>query len=121
MEAGRGMGLRERQILTGLELPLAAPIIVGGFRTATLQVIATATIGAIVSGGGLGRFIVDGIHNQDYTTVVGGVILVSGLAIGADFVLAESSAGSRRAASSWPPRAATSQPTWPRRSLALAT
>ena len=88
MEAGRGMGLRERQILTGLELPLAAPIIVGGFRTATLQVIATATIGAIVSGGGLGRFIVDGIHNQDYTTVVGGVILVSGLAIGADFVLA---------------------------------
>jgi osmoprotectant transport system permease protein len=88
MEAGRGMGLRERQILTGLELPLAAPIIVGGFRTATLQVIATATIGAIVSGGGLGRFIVDGIHNQDYTTVVGGVILVSGLAIGVDLVLA---------------------------------
>jgi osmoprotectant transport system permease protein len=88
VEAGRGMGLRERQILTGVELPLASPIIVGGFRTATLQVIATATIGAIVSGGGLGRFIVDGIHNQDYTTVVGGVILVSGLAIGADFVLA---------------------------------
>ena len=88
MEAGRGMGLRERQILTGLELPLAAPIIVGGFRTATLQVIATATIGAIVSGGGLGRFIVDGIHNQDYTTVIGGVILVAGLAIGADLVLA---------------------------------
>jgi osmoprotectant transport system permease protein len=88
VEAGRGMGFRERQILTGVELPLASPIIVGGFRTATLQVIATATIGAIVSGGGLGRFIVDGIHNQDYTTVIGGVILVSGLAIGADFVLA---------------------------------
>ena len=82
------MGLRERQILTGVEIPLASPIIVGGFRTATLQVIATATIGAIVSGGGLGRFIVDGIHNQDYTTVIGGVILVSGLAIGVDFVLA---------------------------------
>jgi osmoprotectant transport system permease protein len=88
VEAGRGMGLRERQILTGVELPLASPIIVGGFRTATLQVIATATIGAIVSGGGLGRFIVDGIHNQDYTTVIGGVILVAGLAIGADLVLA---------------------------------
>ena len=78
LEAGRGMGLRERQILTSLELPLASPVIVGGFRTATLQVIATATIGAIVSGGGLGRFIVDGIHNQDYTTVIGGVILVAG-------------------------------------------
>ncbi|MFL5751657.1 MAG: ABC transporter permease [Chloroflexota bacterium] len=88
VEAARGMGLRERQILAGVEMPLASPIIVGGFRTATLQVIATATIGAIVSGGGLGRFIVDGIHNQDYTTVVGGVILVAGLAIGADLVLA---------------------------------
>jgi osmoprotectant transport system permease protein len=88
IEAARGMGMTERRILTSIELPLASAVIVGGFRTATLQVIATATIGAIVSGGGLGRFIVDGIHNQDYTTVVGGVILVSGLAIGADFVLA---------------------------------
>jgi osmoprotectant transport system permease protein len=88
VEAGRGMGLREGQILRTVELPLASPIIVGGFRTATLQVIATATIGAIVSGGGLGRFIVDGIHNQDYTTVVGGVILVATLAIGVDLVLA---------------------------------
>lgn len=88
MEAGRGMGLRERQILTNLELPLASGVIVGGFRTATLQVIATATIGAIVAGGGLGQFIVDGIHNQDYTTVVGGVILVATVAIGADLVLA---------------------------------
>jgi osmoprotectant transport system permease protein len=88
VEAGRGMGLREGQILRNVELPLASPIIVGGFRTATLQVIATATIGAIVSGGGLGRFIVDGIHNQDYTTVVGGVILVATLAISVDLVLA---------------------------------
>ncbi len=88
MEAGRGMGLRERQILTNLELPLASSVIVGGFRTATLQVIATATIGAIVAGGGLGRYIVDGIHNQDYTTVAAGVILVATVAIGADLVLA---------------------------------
>jgi osmoprotectant transport system permease protein len=88
VEAGRGMGLRELQILTTLELPLASNVIVGGFRTATLQVIATATIGAIVSGGGLGRFIVDGIHNQDYTQVLGGVILVASLAIGVDLTLA---------------------------------
>jgi osmoprotectant transport system permease protein len=60
LEAGRGMGLRERQILTKLELPLASSIIVGGLRTATLQVIATATIAAILGGGGLGRFIFDG-------------------------------------------------------------
>jgi osmoprotectant transport system permease protein len=88
VEAGRGMGMREGQILRKLELPVASTVIVGGFRTATLQVIATATIGAIVSGGGLGRFIVDGIHNQDYTTVVAGVILVASLAIGVDLVLA---------------------------------
>jgi osmoprotectant transport system permease protein len=88
LEAGRGMGLRERQILTQLELPVATPVIVGGFRTATLQVIATATIGAIVSGGGLGRFIVDGIHNQDFTMVIAGVILVATLAIFADLILA---------------------------------
>jgi osmoprotectant transport system permease protein len=88
VEAGRGMGLRPSQILTDIELPLASGIIVGGFRTATLQVIATATIGAIVSGGGLGRFIVDGIHNQDYTQVLGGVILVATLAIGVDVILA---------------------------------
>jgi osmoprotectant transport system permease protein len=88
VEAGRGMGLREGQILRGIELPLASNVIVGGFRTATLQVIATATIGAIVSGGGLGRFIVDGIHNQDYTQVLAGVILVGSLAIGVDLLLA---------------------------------
>ena len=47
VEAARGMGLREGQILAGLEIPIATPVIVGGFRTATLQVIATATIGAV--------------------------------------------------------------------------
>ena len=116
VEAARGMGFRERQILTGVEIPLASPIIVGGFRTATLQVIATATIGAIVSGGGLGRFIVDGIHNQDYTTVIGGVILVSGLAIGVDFVLA----GVQRLVTPRGLRVAAARraepPEWPRRS-----
>ena len=88
LEAGRGMGLRERQVLMNLEMPIASPVIIGGLRTATLQVIATATIGAIVSGGGLGRFIVDGIHNQDFTMVIAGAMLVATLAIFADLVLA---------------------------------
>lgn len=87
IEAGRGMGMHEREILTGIELPIASPVIVGGFRTATLQVIATATIGAVVSGGGLGRYIVDGIHNQQYDRLFVGVILVAALAIGVDLVL----------------------------------
>ena len=48
------------------------PIIIGGFRTATLQVIATATIGAILSVGGLGRFIIDGLANRDDAMLFGG-------------------------------------------------
>jgi osmoprotectant transport system permease protein len=90
IEAGRGMGLSERQILTRIEIPLASSILVGGFRTATLQVIATATIGAILGGGGLGRFIFDGLSQGEagYPSIYGGAILVSTLAIGVDLLLA---------------------------------
>jgi osmoprotectant transport system permease protein len=89
IEAGRGMGMRERQILGGIELPLASSIVVGGFRTATLQVIATATIGAILAGGGLGRFIFDGLNQglAGRASIYAGAILVSALAIGVDVVL----------------------------------
>jgi osmoprotectant transport system permease protein len=90
IEAGRGMGLRERQILGRIELPIASSIIVGGFRTATLQVIATATIGAILGGGGLGRFIFDGLNQglAGRTSIYAGAIMVSALAIGVDLLLA---------------------------------
>jgi osmoprotectant transport system permease protein len=84
VESARGMGMRERQILGRIEMPIASPIIVGGFRTAMLQVIATATIGAILSGGGLGRFIIDGIARRDDGMLYGGVVLVATLAIGVD-------------------------------------
>jgi osmoprotectant transport system permease protein len=89
IEAGRGMGLREGQILRRIELPIASSIIVGGFRTATLQVIATATIGAILSGGGLGRFIFDGLAQgrAGYPSIYAGAILVAALAIVVDLVL----------------------------------
>jgi osmoprotectant transport system permease protein len=89
IEAGRGMGLRERQILTGIELPLASPIVIGGFRTAMLQVIATATIGAILSGGGLGRFIFDGLNQglAGRASIFAGAILVTLLAVSVDQVL----------------------------------
>lgn len=89
IEAGRGMGLREDQILRRIELPIASAIIVGGFRTATLQVIATATIGAILSGGGLGRFIFDGLAQgrPGYPSIYSGAILVAALAIVVDLVL----------------------------------
>jgi len=90
VEAARGMGLRERQILRGVELPLAAPVLMGGFRTAVLNVIATATIGAVVGFGGLGRFILDGRAKGIAGTgeLLGGALLVAVLAVGIDLLLA---------------------------------
>ncbi len=90
IEAGRGMGLRESQILRGIELPLASTVIIGGFRTATLSVIATATIGAILAGGGLGRFIFDGLNQGvgGRASIYAGAILVTILALGVDLLLA---------------------------------
>jgi osmoprotectant transport system permease protein len=90
IEAGRGMGLRERQILTRIEVPIAASIILGGLRTATLQVIATATIAAILGGGGLGRFIFDGLNQglAGRPSIYAGAILVTALAVGVDMLLA---------------------------------
>ncbi len=86
-ELSRGMGLTERQILSRVELPLALPVLVGGFRVALLQVIATATIGAYLAGGGLGRYIIDGIARRDDGMLYGGVVLVALLAIGTDVSL----------------------------------
>jgi osmoprotectant transport system permease protein len=90
IEAARGMGLRETQILRSIEVPLSTPVIIGGFRTAVLNVIATATIGAVVAFGGLGRFILDGRTKGIAGTgeLLGGAILVAALAISVDLVLA---------------------------------
>lgn len=81
VEAGRGMGMREREILAGIELPVALPVVLGGIRSAAVQIVATATLGAIFGGGGLGRFLVDGIAQKDDGQVFGGVLLVAALAI----------------------------------------
>jgi osmoprotectant transport system permease protein len=86
-DSARGMGLSETQILRRVELPLALAVIVGGFRVAVLQVIATVTIGAYLAGGGLGRFIIDGIARRDDGMLYAGVLLVAGLAIGTDVLL----------------------------------
>ena len=81
VDAARGMGMRERQILIGLEVPIALPVIATGIRLAAVQVIATATLGAIFGFGGLGRFIVLGDANQDNGELFGGVVLVAALAL----------------------------------------
>ena len=81
VDAARGMGMREREVLTKVELPIAVPLILGGLRTATLQVIATATIGAYIGLSGLGRFLIDGLARNDYTEMAAGAVLVAALAL----------------------------------------
>jgi osmoprotectant transport system permease protein len=81
VEAARGMGLRERQVLRSVELPIAAPLIIAGVRNSAVAIVATATLGALVAGGGLGRYIVDGIARQDYPRVFVGALLVALLSI----------------------------------------
>lgn len=81
VEAARGMGLREGQVLGWAELPIAAPLIIAGVRNAAVAIVATATLGAIVAGGGLGRYIVDGLARQDYPRLFVGALLVALLAI----------------------------------------
>lgn len=76
VEAARGMGMSGRQVLRRVELPLAMAVILAGVRTASVQVIATATLGAILSTGGLGRYIVDGFAQQDEPQMVSGALLV---------------------------------------------
>ena len=81
VEAARGMGFQERQILLRVELPVAVPVVLGGIRSASVQILATATLGAIFGFGGLGRFLVDGIAQQDDGQTWGGVVLVAGLVL----------------------------------------
>ncbi|GEK78874.1 ABC transporter permease [Agrococcus baldri] len=95
--AARAIGLTERQILMGVELPLAAPVIIGGLRSAALQVISTATLAAYISDTGLGRPIFSGLKTQQYDMMLGGSILVALLALLVElcFQLVQSAAARR--------------------------
>jgi osmoprotectant transport system permease protein len=99
VEAARGMGFRGGQVLRDIEIPLAFPVIVGGVRSAAVQVIATTTLGAILGIGGLGRFIVDGIAQNDDGMLFGGVVLVAGLAMLSEALLSQLQRASRVPAS----------------------
>jgi osmoprotectant transport system permease protein len=87
IDAARGMGLTNRQILFQVELPLALPVIVAGIRIATVTVIGIATIGAYIAGGGLGQLIFDGIDRLFPTMIIAGAVLATVLAILADVAL----------------------------------
>lgn len=88
VDAARAMGMTERRVLTRVELPNALPLILGGLRTATLQVVATATVAAYASLGGLGRYLIDGIKVRQFYLALVGALLVTALALVLDGMLA---------------------------------
>lgn len=83
-DAAAGVGMRPSQVLWQVEVPCALPLVLSGARAATLQVIATATIAAAVSLGGLGRYLIDGLAVRDYPQMAGGAVVVASLALAVD-------------------------------------
>ncbi|MDN8594917.1 MULTISPECIES: ABC transporter permease [unclassified Corynebacterium] len=86
--SARAAGFSEKQILRDVELPLAAPVMLGGLRSCVVQVLATATVVAYIGLGGLGRYLIDGLAMQDYARMVAGAIVVTLLALVVDVLLA---------------------------------
>jgi osmoprotectant transport system permease protein len=87
VDAARGMGMSEGRVLWSVELPNALPLILGGLRAATLQVLATATIAAYVSLGGLGRYVIDGLYIRDFSQALGGTYVIAALALAVEGLL----------------------------------
>jgi osmoprotectant transport system permease protein len=88
VDAARAMGMNEVQVLLRVEVPNALPLILGGLRNATLQVVATATVAAYASLGGLGRYLIDGIKEREFHLALVGALMVAVLALVLDGLLA---------------------------------
>src|SRR5579864_2365090 len=86
-EAARGMGYRDLARLFSVELPLSVPLVMAGIRTSAVQVVATATLAALIAGGGFGRYVIDGLAQQDYTKLFAGALLVAALALATEVSL----------------------------------
>ena len=81
VDAAQAIGMSPGQVIRGVELPLALPVIIGGIRAATLQVVSTTTLAAYTSDYGLGRYLFIGLKTRDYAVLLGGAILVIALAL----------------------------------------
>ncbi len=88
VDAARSMGMGELRVLFHVEVPNALPLILGGLRTATLQVVATATVAAYASLGGLGRYLIDGLNVRQFHIALVGALMVAALALVLDAGLA---------------------------------
>jgi len=84
VEAGRGMGMTDRQLLWQVEFPLALSVIIAGIRVATVLSIGVATIAAAIGAGGLGEYIFRGLAMVNNQVILAGAIPAAGLAILAD-------------------------------------
>jgi osmoprotectant transport system permease protein len=80
VDAARAMGLRPRDVLLQVELPLASGVVLSGVRVAAVQVVATEPIRAFLGGDGLGRYVRDGLGQRNTTLLLGGALLVAALA-----------------------------------------
>lgn len=80
-ESARGMGMSRGQVIRRVEFPLALPLVMTGVRTAAVQVVATASLAALVAGGGLGRIVALGFGQQDYGQIIAGAFLIAVLAL----------------------------------------
>jgi len=88
IDAGRAMGMTEWQILFRIEMPLGLSLLIGGLRSATLQVVATVTIAAYVGLGGLGFYMIQGLNTRDFPEILGASIIVVALALILDALFA---------------------------------
>ena len=88
VDAARAMGMTEAQVMFHVEVPNALPLMLGGLRGATLQVVSTATIAAYASLGGLGRYLIDGIKERQFHLALVGALMVAALALILDGLLA---------------------------------
>jgi osmoprotectant transport system permease protein len=87
-DAAKGVGMTPLQVLWQVEVPNSLPLLFSGVRSAVLQVVATASVAAVISLGGLGRYLIDGIALGDYSRAAGGAVLVAVLAVLLDGVFA---------------------------------
>ena len=81
LDSAKGMGLSGRQILQGIQVPIAAPIIFAGIRTSAVQVVASATLATFIGGGALGDYIVEGFQRNSTAIALAGAFAVAALAI----------------------------------------
>ncbi len=89
IDAARGMGMTQQQIISKIQTPLVLPIIAAGVRTSAVQVIATATLAAVIGAGGYGEYILSGLYQLDDIQILAGAIPVAILALIAEVLLSQ--------------------------------